>query len=139
MKHYSKCRRLDAAPILIVSRHNRETLLAFTLIELLVVIAIIAILAALLVPVLSHAKAKGINIVCINNLKQLATCWHSYALDHSDLLVPNNSVYTVGGGDPISLGVSWCPGVARRDDTTTNIEQGLLFSYNRSTAIYHCP
>jgi prepilin-type N-terminal cleavage/methylation domain-containing protein/prepilin-type processing-associated H-X9-DG protein len=118
---------------------NRSGLIvAFTLIELLVVIAIIAILAALLLPALAKAKEKAWTVGCLSNLKQLETCWHLYALDNNDLLPPNDSVMYIGGGTA-AANVSWCPDHARTDTNTVDLRRGVLFAYNTSVAIYHCP
>jgi len=54
----------------------------FTLIELLVVIAIIAILAAILFPVLAKSRKRALRTVCINNVKQINTAFRLYADDN---------------------------------------------------------
>lgn len=62
---------------------------AFTLVELLVVVAIIGILAGLLLPALTRAKARGQGTFCMNNLRQLGLALHLYAGDHGDRLPYN--------------------------------------------------
>ena len=113
---------------------------AFTLIEMLVVIAIIGILAALLLPVLAKAKDRARTIACLNNLRQLQLCCHLYTTDNNDFLVPNNSVYIIGNPSSSLRGVSWLLDLdARREINPSNIVSGLLFDYNHSLGIYHCP
>ena len=57
---------------------------AFTLIELLVVVTVIAILAALLLPVLSHAKGAARRTTCISNTRQINLALLMYADEHGD-------------------------------------------------------
>jgi prepilin-type N-terminal cleavage/methylation domain-containing protein len=70
----------------------------FTLLELLVVIAIIAILAALLLPSLSHAKNQAARTTDLNNHRQIMIALQIYATDNRDVLTWPNWDY--GGAMP---------------------------------------
>jgi prepilin-type N-terminal cleavage/methylation domain-containing protein/prepilin-type processing-associated H-X9-DG protein len=125
-----------------VARHEagKGSKEGFTLLELLVVIAIIGILAALLLPAISAAKVKAQSVVCVNNLKQLQTCWLMYVNDNNGFVPPNRS--RLVGGVWRSSPDSWIGNSsAPFDSSFDNIKNGLLFKYdyNRSLALYHCP
>lgn len=62
---------------------------SFTLIELLAVIATIAILCAILLPAIGHAKARAHAVVCRGNLRQWGIATHLYAAEHGDHLPPD--------------------------------------------------
>jgi len=113
----------------------------FTLIELLVVIAIIAILAAMLFPVLSRAKQRAQGALCLNNGKQLMLAIHMYAGDSNDFYPPNPD------DGNTKAGYNWCPGFAGigqtnefNPDVLLNPDMSLLIRYlGGNPSVFKCP
>ncbi len=111
---------------------------AFSLVELLVVIAVIAILAALLLPVISLAEKRGDQTSCLNNLRQLQVAWRMYLDENNDSLPLNDSVISIYS--PYwSTSNSWVIGDATVSADLSLIRGGSIFQYVNSTEIYHCP
>ncbi len=97
---------------------------AFTLIELLVVIAIIAILAAIIFPVLASAQKRAWTIQCVSNLRQVGVGMKIFADE-------NNEMYPISGGN-----IYW-----GATDATTGKASWMeqIVSQTQNTNVYNCP
>ncbi len=114
---------------------------AFTLIELLVVIAIIALLMAILFPVLRSAREQGQRVVCLSNLKQLTLAWTAYATEHDGKIVNGSAFFKgIAGSSMIEgwVGTSfYFP--ESRSAVIENPDKGALWPYLNDIDVYCCP
>ena len=129
--------------------HRHAGRRAFTLIELLIVIGIIALLIAVLVPVLRKARFEVRKVLCITNLRSISVAIYAYANDYNDTIPfgPESlsnfysakgnvtSLLSLYDGTPVGLGLLkddylagqpkalFCPGVDQRSAAKEQLEK----------------
>lgn len=123
--------------------------MAFTLMELLVTVAIIALLAAIVFPVMAQARNAAKRTACMSNMKQIGTAFRAYLIDSSDVWFPCSYHEDLGpafapqkmwlgydnNNGPLDAGVygkSNAPAINPK-------RQGIIDPYTGSDALKNCP
>ncbi|MDT8300658.1 MAG: prepilin-type N-terminal cleavage/methylation domain-containing protein [Sedimentisphaerales bacterium] len=117
----------------------------FTLIELLVVISIIALLIALIIPVLRAAKERAQRMVCLSNLRQLTLAWIAYAEENDGKVVSGlpfgRSIQRDIGR--VEVVESWVGRAfdfpENHSELVANPDKGALWRWIKDVDVYRCP
>lgn len=115
-----------------LSRDARKPSLGFTLIELLVVISIIALLIAILLPVLNSAREAGKAISCLSNQRQIGVGMHVYVNDNEDEFMPVFYVERWPNGT-VKVAYNWYSWMITDGFATDNV------GYFSSSDVLFCP
>jgi len=110
----------------------------FTLLEVLVVVAVIAVLMAILLPSLKHARDAAKGIQCLSNLRQMAIASHSYANANEDLYPIAYYMQMT----PQLISFAWDFTTTKDWSTTpptTTVKAGLLWQNEGLERIQQCP
>jgi prepilin-type N-terminal cleavage/methylation domain-containing protein/prepilin-type processing-associated H-X9-DG protein len=125
---------------ILMKAHVKRGTHGFTLIELLVVIAIIAILAAILLPVLQAAKQRAWEVGCISNKRQIQLAYFLYAQDNNDRLALNTVNADYPGAGWVTGYLDWTAGANSPNTNVNNLANGTLGDYTaKEIDCYRCP
>ncbi len=117
----------------------------FSLIELLVVIALVAVLAAMLLPVLGQARARAQGYQSVSNTRQLTLGWFLYSDDHNGRLAYNLGGINGGKSPAMKTNLNWVNNNltweldSDNTNTATLTEASLGPYVNRVAQVYRCP
>ncbi len=121
----------------------------FTMIELMTVIGVIAVLASMLIPVVSRARKSSMRVNCAANLRQITAAALTYAMDHEGQLPNPNWNSSVDVSSVTFYGYGWLYAVADyrggalwlglAHPPEDGVMTGVLWAYLHDKKVYHCP